>query len=695
MDAPDCGIQTGIQRVCPSDGLVGKYRVVAVGRNDGHHHQVVGTAVGEFVTLAVVAAYSLACILIGMVGIWVLRRGSGRVSGSMSFDLGTALALGQGFWAVVWMLLGLVGWFDKRLIVAVLLASAAAGALLLVRRAATETDYLRPLREFWKPVHALQRPFIPVAIVLMVLVGAVGIFNAVLPPRFGVGDGFFYYMVLPKIMAASQRIMPVPGYESSHSVLGYQGEMHYAALMGLSGENAALLFVWVTMLGVFALVLRLCDDVGLEPAGKLTAIVALFSSTAFNFFLSDGKVDTFALILGVAEFVWALRVSDWPVLAPRLAGLLTGFAIVAKLAFVLSVAVPAISILIIVALQEKDAGDGTSSSSQLPNRLAAILAQFALFCTLPILTHVYKNAVLFREPFAPLVFLNQPLSISSNYSWNGPDTARHILRTLPYALVYGKHSIGHLSPLFLAALPIVMLVPKSTWRTHRKAVMLALIGTGALLIGACAEASFFTVRFLLPAAVLVLPLLGLLFQTAIEVWSAHLISQLAIAVALCTVMLGHSQVGHDWHRMLRYRFQGAGLCAFDSILWFPNSMCATLVSVNDIASPGDRILHHGYSYWLRPDLIQCMPTRDEWNWISAASSANDEWARIHSLGFRYMVTKRELKPIPDWLSVSLVHKESDVHVYEMKSLDPKRQPEFACLQVKQPAWDVIAANGNT
>ena len=650
---------------------------------------------GEFVTLAVVAAYSLACILIGMVGIWVLRRGSGRVSGSMSFDLGTALALGQGFWAVVWMLLGLVGWFDKRLIVAVLLASAAAGALLLVRRAATETDYLRPLREFWKPVHALQRPFIPVAIVLMVLVGAVGIFNAVLPPRFGVGDGFFYYMVLPKIMAASQRIMPVPGYESSHSVLGYQGEMHYAALMGLSGENAALLFVWVTMLGVFALVLRLCDDVGLEPAGKLTAIVALFSSTAFNFFLSDGKVDTFALILGVAAFVWTLRVSDWPVLAPRLAGLLTGFAIVAKLAFVLSVAVPAISILIIVALQERDACDGISSSARSPYRLATILAQFALFCTLPILAHVYKNAVLFREPLAPLVFLNQPISISSNYGWNSPDTARHIFKTLPYALVYGRHSIGHLSPLFLAALPMVILIPKSTWRTNGNAVMLALLGIGVLFIGAWVEASFFTVRFLFPAAVLMLPILGLLFQTAIEIWSAYLISQLSIAVALCTVMLGYSQVGHDWQRMLRYRFQGAGLCAFDGILWFPNSMCKTLVLVNDIAAPGDRILHHGYSYWLRPDLIQCMPTRDEWNWISAASSVNDEWARIHSAGFRYMVTKRELKPIPDWLSVSRVHKESDVQVYEMKSLDPKRQPEFACRQVKQPAWDVVVVNGDT
>ena len=225
--------------------------------------------------------------------------------------------------------------------------------------------------------------------------------------------------------------------------------------------------------------------------------------------------------------------------------------------------------------------------------------------------------------------------------------------------------------------------------------MLALIGTGALLIGACAEASFFTVRFLLPAAVLVLPLLGLLFQTAIEIWSAYLISQLSIAVALCTVMLGYSQVGHDWQRMLRYRFQGAGLCAFDGILWFPNCMCKTLVLVNDIAAPGDRILHHGYSYWLRPDLIQCMPTRDEWNWISAASSVNDEWARIHSAGFRYMVTKRELKPIPDWLSVSRVHKESDVQVYEMKSLDPKRQPEFACRQVKQPAWDVVVVNGDT
>jgi len=667
---------------------------VAVDRNYGCHRQVIGTAVVEFMTLAVVAAYSLACILAGMAGLRVLGCGSGRSAGSMRFDLGTALALGQGALAVIWMLLGLAEWFDKRLIVAVLLSSSAAGAILLVRRAGTEIDYLSPFRELWKSVHALQRPLIPVAIVLMVLVGAVGIFNVVLPPRFGVGDGFFYYMVLPKIMAASQRIMPVPGYESSHSVLGYVGEMHYAALMGLSGENAALLFVWVTMLGVFALVLRLCDDAGLGPAGKLVALVALFSSTAFNFFLSDGKIDTFALILGVAAFVWALRISDLPVLAPRLAGLFTGFAIVAKLTFVLSVAVPAISILIVVALQEKDACDVSSSNARSRKGLTAIIAQFAAFCMLPILTHMYKNSVLFHEPLAPLVFLNQPISISSNYSWNSPDTAKYILRTLPYVLVYGKQSIGHLSPLFLAALPMVILVPKSTWKTNRKVVMLAIIGVGSLVIGAWAEASFFTVRFLMPAAVLLLPVLGLLFQTAIEVWSAHLISQLVIAVALCMVMLGYSQVGHDWQRMLRYRFQGAGACTFDSILWFPHSMCDALVSVNDIASPGDRILHHGYAYWLRSDLIQCMPTRDEWNWMSAASSTHDEWARIHSLGFRYMVTQRELQPVPDWLSVSLVYENSDVQVYEMESRDSEWRPEFVCRQVKQPAWDVVAVSDN-
>ncbi len=650
---------------------------------------------GPLITLAVAGAYSVVCILVGMAGFRFLGSDDARDKSLMRLGLGSAFALGQGVLAIIWMLIGLAGFFDRRWIVCVLLAGAVTGALPFVRRDTRRILFRQLTPKLVRSVSAFPTPLLPAVIALVAMVVVVGIFNGLLPPRFGVGDGFFYYLVFPKTMAASHRIAPVSGYESSHSVLGYQGEMHHAVLFSLAGENAAMLFVWVTMLGVFALLLRLCEDLGLRPVGKLAALVALFSSTAFNFFLTDGKVDTYALLFGMAAFLWTLRALDSPVFAPRLAGLFTGLAIVAKLTFAYSVAIPVISILIVTLLKEKDARDERSSGTRLFWRLAGILSRFSLFCALPIMTHMFKNAVMFREPLAPLVFLNQPISVTSNYSWNSPDTAKQLLWALPYSLVYGKYSVGHLSPLFLAALPIAVMAPKSIWRTYSRAVTLAIVGVVALLVGAWAEASFFTVRFLLPAAVLVLPMLGLLFQTAVEAWVAHFASLVAIAVALCTVMLGYSQVGHDWQRMVRYRFQGADVCEFDTVPWFPSSMCKSLISLNELASPGDRILHHGYSYWLRPDLIQCMPTRDEWNWISAASTAHDEWSRIHALGFRFIVTDRELQPTPDWLSVSRINLESEVQVYELKSLNLGLKPQFACRQLQEPAWDVIAVSDRT
>ena len=61
------------------------------------------------------------------------------------------------------------------------------------------------------------------------------------------GDAAAFYMILPKIMANSHELIPVPGYESFMSV-GLQGEMHYAALMVLGSADAAQLFEWPTIL---------------------------------------------------------------------------------------------------------------------------------------------------------------------------------------------------------------------------------------------------------------------------------------------------------------------------------------------------------------------------------------------------------------------------------------------------------------
>ena len=143
------------------------------------------------------------------------------------------------------------------------------------------------------------------ALLVMALMCA---FSAVLPVRFGSGDGVAFYMVLAKVMAASQRVTPVSGHEFNHGVSGFMGEMHHAVMLMLDGEQAAMLFVWVTAVSMLALVVALCGRLGVGKVGKWVAVVMVLSSTSVTFYLTDGKVDLFAAAMGVSALYWALQV---------------------------------------------------------------------------------------------------------------------------------------------------------------------------------------------------------------------------------------------------------------------------------------------------------------------------------------------------------------------------------------------------
>jgi len=74
------------------------------------------------------------------------------------------------------------------------------------------------------------------------------------------GDGAAFYMVLGKIIAYSHRLVPMPGYER-FTMIGLQGELHFAALMVLHSPEAAKLFSWptISMAGIVLAATWPCD----------------------------------------------------------------------------------------------------------------------------------------------------------------------------------------------------------------------------------------------------------------------------------------------------------------------------------------------------------------------------------------------------------------------------------------------------
>ena len=600
--------------------------------------------------------------------------------------IATALMLGQCLFVIAWTGLGLMGYFLLVPIVVLLVLIISIG-IIFVRKdmAALFNRLLGQISHhfFELPPHI---KFVEILVVLVVIL--LGVFNAILPVRFGAGDGIFFYMVLPKLMAASGRLIPVIGYEHTHSISGLFGEMHHSVLLALGNEQAALLFVWVTTLTMLALLVSLCGNLGVGNVGKVVAMVMMLSSTSVSFYMIDGKVDIFAASLGMAALYWIVEAKrssiNWQ--GFYLVGMFTAFAVVAKATYAIAVALP----IFIILLWEV-------RKSRLPGR---VWIGFILIALLPVLTLAIKNSILFQEPFAPFVFLNEQIGNKYNSQgyWNSLDVARNILLTYPFALVYGDHvfQYGNLSGLYLAFAPLILFVPIGSWRKHNLLVRFSIVILMTVLVGAVLQARYFAPRFMLPALLSLVPVIAFATENVYCSIGKNTWFKSVFMVCLCIGLIGYSTIEQDMKRLFRYKVQGVGICDLEG---FALPECHDMSAMNALAGIGDRInVTRGYTYWLREDLIQCMATKDE---QSLLNGGPDNMSKLYDLGFQYVEKVGDpwdLSNVPASLSVSAKYSRDArglspaVNIYEISAKDPKMTPTFGCSQANYPAWGVVARN---
>ncbi len=640
-----------------------------------------------FVSVSLCLIYTISCLTIGFLLLPFIgvARSTWRNYSALAI-IATALMMGQCLFVIAWTGLGLMGYFFPIPII-VLMVLIVSIAIIFVRR--DMVDLFNRL--FGQITHhflalPLHMKFVEILVVLVVIL--FGIFNASLPVRFGAGDGIFFYMVLPKLMAASGRLMPVIGYEHTHSISGLFGEMHHSVMLALGNEQAALLFVWVTTLTMLAILVSLCGSLGVGNVGKVVAMVMLLSSTAVSFYMIDGKVDVFAACLGLAALYWVVEVKrssvNWS--AFYLAGLFTGFAVVAKATYVIAVALP-ISIILLWEVRK----------SRYPMH---VWIRFILIMILPLFTLVVKNSILFQEPFAPFVFLDGEIGDKYNSQgyWNSLDVARNILLTYPFALVYGDYlfQYGNLSGLYLAFAPLILLVPIDTWRKHHLLVRFSIVILITVLLGAVLQARYFAPRFMLPALLSLIPAIAFATENVYCSSRKNRWFRSVLMVCLCIGLIGYSTIEQDMKRLFRYKIQGVGICDLEG---FPLPECHDMLAMNALAGIGDRInVSSGYTYWLRSDLIQCMATKDEQNLLNGGL---DDMSKLYDLGFQYVEKVGDpwdLINVPASLNVSAKYSRDArglspaVSIYEISAKDPTIVPTFGCRQVNYPAWHVVARN---
>jgi len=564
-------------------------------------------------SLPFLAIYSVACLSLGarVLGL-ILRTDSLHGRCGVVVGLSSAMLLGQGVLANIWLLIGLTGWFKTWGVAAVLMV-----CVLVGWRSARSllTAFGRSCGGQWLEIRSEKRPWRLLGYLLIAQIVVMGLGALFMPAR---GDAVAFYMTVAKYMAHYDRLVPLPGTYHTFTQIGLQGEMHYAALMSLGSASAAKGFVWPISLAGLGMLLGIGGMVGLRRRGKWIAIAMYFTSTAVTLISVDAKVDLFAAAMGVAAIYWALRTSDSPWSAACLCGLFTSMAAVAKFSYI-GALVPGVFLLLAWRCFTARRGKSAILTGL---GVLAVWGGCALLAGIP---HLVKNGVLFGNPLAPFV--------GSSNAWHIQDwfkneaIVRWIHMTYPLALVYGDYGMqeGTLSPLILAFFPLVIL----SWRRAKplrsplfQVTVAAIFG---LVVFTCLSPNVFAPRYVLaPLLILILPA-AMGAQLSLESGRCRGVLSAVIVGAVIVVLLGRlsldvSRGGRDAVKYGWGRF-------IDSKRLLPD--CGSARTLNAHAGYDEPVLIASYyCYWVRPDLIKSCLTAKQLAPMRERATLRQRWRRL-------------------------------------------------------------------
>lgn len=635
---------------------------------------------------AILALYSAACLCLGSLTVRFLS-GKAPVPCSAVTTLTSAFLLGQGVFANVWLLLSLWGSFSAAIVWAGVI-SAIAGRVVFIWPNLVAS--IQQFRDVWVDLRRESWGCRLVALmtVLLILAG----FTSLGRPL--EGDAAAFYMALPKVIAASHRLAPLPGHDAFTQV-GLQGEMHSAALMAMGSGDAAQLFAWPTILAGALLLAAIGSKAGLGRRGQWIVLASVFTSSAVIYLSGDGKVDLFAAALGLAAYFWAMRTGEGQDrLAIPLAGLFTGLAVVAKFSY-LPVLLPGVAVLILWKLVADFKEKRRLGFFCL--RVGSILLQTGFWMALAVIPHLLKNYALFGNPLAP--FSSSGMGWAGQ-KWFAAETTQRIVLTYPLALTFGQYwaQYGNLSPLVLAFAPLALLLPRpsSFLGSPLAAITLAaLTGLGCWVI---LNPSLLSPRYILSTLLVFIPLAarGAEYVSVLDTGPRWLGGSVLGCIFVTQVVVGTYFSGQVFFLSGTKRYLTGRMSQCDR----DGEYCRSLTALNEQAEPGDRVLLAAYyRYWLRPDLLQCVSTEDELKDLRERSP-EAFWLGAREGGFRYLAVDRtthgslmenlKIENLPIWVSVALTYEKGNLLIYLLAFNDPPVRPVAECRQARPPAWDLVA-----
>jgi len=642
--------------------------------------------------LAVTLLYSIATLFSGFMLMRVLGHREIDQTGMPCYAvLTSSFILGLGVMSAVWLFLGLAARLTP-LGVLTVLAGVVVGGVILFRR--VNQGWMGAWREFRIWYSGLDSTLRMLLWPALGFLGLLALQAFVRPP---VGDAEAFYMVYPKIIAASQRIAEMPGPYANFSQIALVGELNFAALYILGGVQSAKLFVWPVALAAILMLVAVGDYAGLGKTGLCFVILLVATSTAFTNHITDGKVDLFAAAIGVGAVYWALRTAEpsQAFITLCMAGILTGFAVTAKLSYIPALLPPLALLLGWNVLKTlRLSGGFRATSAWQAVRSGAV---FGLWFGVGALPMMIKNAVLFEAPLAP--FIGAEGNSWLNQVWFSDADTQWIVMTYPLALVFGKYPMqdGNLSILFLAFAPLVCLLPEIKSTFTRPLIQVTCAGIFGTASWVFLRPSIIAPRYLLATLFLFAPMIAFGAERVYLRESRPRIIRVAMVVTVAVAILIASSPQVKLVRLPGY-FAQSLLGTLPGCV-MASGYCEPLTELNRLAKPGERVYFVGYySYWLRSDLLQCLNDKRDAAALANVDAGQSQWETLYARGFHYVIIDKVThiqvfqtlmdSPMPPWLELSELVKTDGLSVYALKPRESGHPVEWSCSQIASPAWEV-------
>lgn len=543
--------------------------------------------------------------------------GDETIEGS-GIRLALAFLLGLFVSGAILTFLALLGWLRAPAVGAVMLVGIGALTALVPERAGL-TALWRSGLAAWREADLLEK-LIAVAVSILALGFALSAW--VRPP---IGDAEAFYLVYAQLIAATGRLVPMPGYDAFSSI-GLPGELHFAGLITLGGTPAAKLIVWPVAIAAAALLVRITASCGGSRFACLLAVAFLFTSTTFTHYIVDGKVDLVAAAFGLAAVTLSLEQWTKPIMPSwALLGFFAGAACVAKFSYLISLG-PALACILLMRIH-----DGRFPTPAVAWReTLRVFLLTGLCAALAWIPQMVKNAVLFGAPLAP--FLGGPKDNWLQQVWFSPEVTLRIVLSYPLALVFGRYPMqgGGLSVLLIAFAPLVLLLPKARFWVNSRLCLVTLAGLAGTVAWVVLRPSIIAPRYILATLLLFVPLIACASE---HVWASARTSRLLRWGIFLTVAAACAAAA--WHLLPVPRAAALLLAGRLPPCLLASGYCQPLRVLNAAAAPGDRVfLTTHYTYWLRPDLLQLRDDAIDRNMLK---TSDQPLQTMRQLGFRYFV----------------------------------------------------------